>query len=45
MKAAYTGEIDREQLRQSGLFGFRKLTNGGKTFVASVRAVLPENSF
>ncbi|MGB8631640.1 MAG: hypothetical protein WCD69_20040, partial [Xanthobacteraceae bacterium] len=25
MKAAYDGVIDREQLRQLGLFGFRKL--------------------
>jgi hypothetical protein len=32
MRAAYAGEIDREQLRQSGLFGFRKLAKGGKVF-------------
>ena len=45
MKAAYAGEIDREQLRQSGLSGFRKLTRDGKASVASVRAGLPENTF
>jgi hypothetical protein len=45
MMAAYQGVIDREQLRQSGLFGFRKLTNGGKALVAPVRAALSENTF
>jgi hypothetical protein len=45
MKAAYAGEIDREQPRQSGLFGFRKLTKGGKASVAPVRVALPENTF
>jgi hypothetical protein len=44
MRAAYAGEIDREQLRQSGLFGFRKLTKGGKVLVAPVRAAIPENA-
>jgi hypothetical protein len=45
MKAAYAGEIDRDQLRQSGLFGFRKLTKGGKASVAAVRAAHPKNTF
>jgi hypothetical protein len=45
MKAAYDGEIDREQLRRSGLFGFCKLTNSGKALAAPVRATLPENTF
>jgi hypothetical protein len=41
MKAAYAGEI---QLCQSGLFGFRKLSKGGKVLVAPVRAAIPENT-
>ena len=45
MKAAYAGEIDREQLRQSGLFGFRKRSKGGKALVAPIHAALPEHTF
>ena len=45
MKAAFAGEIDQEQLRQSSLFGFRKLTERGKALVAPVRVALPENTF
>jgi hypothetical protein len=45
MKAAYAGEIDREQLRRSGLFEDSKLTAGGKASVAPVRAALPDNTF
>jgi hypothetical protein len=44
MRAAYAGKIDREQLRQSGLFGFRKPTKGGKVLVSPVRAAIPENA-
>jgi hypothetical protein len=45
MKAAYAGEIDREQLRRSGLFDDRRLTKGGKALAASARAALPDNTF
>jgi hypothetical protein len=45
MKAAYAGEIDREQLRRSGLFGFRKLIKDGKASVAPARFGFPENTF
>jgi hypothetical protein len=40
MKAAFAGEIDREQLRQSGLIG---LIKGGKALVGPIRPALPEN--
>lgn len=45
IKAAYAGEIDRQQLRRSGLFDDRKLTKGGKALVAPARAALPDNTF
>jgi hypothetical protein len=45
MKAAYAGEIDREQLRQSGLAGFRKLTEDSEKVVVTVRDLLPDNTF
>lgn len=45
IKAAYAGEIDRQQLRRSGLFDDRKLTKGGKASVAPTRAALPDNTF
>jgi hypothetical protein len=44
MRAAYAGEIDREQLRQSGLFGFRQLTKGRKAFLGPICVALPENT-
>jgi hypothetical protein len=44
MKAAYAGEIDREQLRKSGLLGFRKLVKGGIGSIAPIRAALPGNT-
>jgi hypothetical protein len=45
MKAAYAGEIDREQLRRSGLSAFYRLNKGSNVRLAPVRPCLPENTF